>query len=189
MDQPSSQNALWHFALSYYRAPGVAKALLALQDENNLKVNMLIFSVWLATMHSKLAICPSLGESEAWHANFSEPIRQKRKVMKTEIAQLAVARSELVDTLNESYQALLSAELAAEKVELSLLYQYRESCLQVEFESQPDLMTLVGQNIDIYCRYETSQKLVVSANLTDNLAELTVRTCNFINCLNIKVEK
>jgi uncharacterized protein (TIGR02444 family) len=38
---------LWGFSLAFYRNPGVAESLIALQDEAGLDVNLLLFALWL----------------------------------------------------------------------------------------------------------------------------------------------
>jgi uncharacterized protein (TIGR02444 family) len=39
--------ALWRFSLAFYARPGVAAALLALQDRAGSNVNVLLFALWL----------------------------------------------------------------------------------------------------------------------------------------------
>jgi uncharacterized protein (TIGR02444 family) len=46
-DTASASAQLWRFALAYYAQPGVAAALLALQDREHLDVNLILFALWL----------------------------------------------------------------------------------------------------------------------------------------------
>jgi uncharacterized protein (TIGR02444 family) len=43
--EPESE-ALWHFSLEFYAAPGMAEALIALQDQEGLDVNLMLFALW-----------------------------------------------------------------------------------------------------------------------------------------------
>ena len=45
-DAASARAELWRFALGYYAQPGVAAALLALQDRERLDVNLILFALW-----------------------------------------------------------------------------------------------------------------------------------------------
>ena len=41
------EEALWRFSLAFYARPGVAEALIALQDRAGLDVNLMLFALWL----------------------------------------------------------------------------------------------------------------------------------------------
>ena len=41
------ENPLWLFACNFYRKPGIAAALLALQDSAGLNVNLMLTAIWL----------------------------------------------------------------------------------------------------------------------------------------------
>jgi uncharacterized protein (TIGR02444 family) len=43
----SAGAAFWRFSLSFYALPGVADALIALQDEGGFDVNLILFGLWL----------------------------------------------------------------------------------------------------------------------------------------------
>lgn len=45
--EPSPEEAFWRFSLAFYELPGVAQALLALQDRDGLDVNLVLFALWL----------------------------------------------------------------------------------------------------------------------------------------------
>jgi hypothetical protein len=51
-DEPPS----WRFSLAFYAAPGVARALMALQDRDGLDVNLMLFALWIGVSgHGRLA--------------------------------------------------------------------------------------------------------------------------------------
>ncbi|MGH7031333.1 MAG: TIGR02444 family protein [Stellaceae bacterium] len=45
----SASEDLWRFSLTYYARPGVAAALVALQDRERLDVSLILFALWLGT--------------------------------------------------------------------------------------------------------------------------------------------
>jgi uncharacterized protein (TIGR02444 family) len=45
-DHPTASDEFWSFSLAFYERPGVAAALLALQDGANLNVNLVLFAIW-----------------------------------------------------------------------------------------------------------------------------------------------
>jgi uncharacterized protein (TIGR02444 family) len=45
--------AFWRFSLALYARPGVADALIALQDRAGLDVNLILFGLWVGTRHAR----------------------------------------------------------------------------------------------------------------------------------------
>ncbi len=43
----SEDEAFWRFSLAFYERPGVAEALIALQDRDGFDVNLVLFALWL----------------------------------------------------------------------------------------------------------------------------------------------
>ena len=43
----SEDEAFWRFSLVFYERPGVADALIALQDRGGFDVNLILFALWL----------------------------------------------------------------------------------------------------------------------------------------------
>src|SRR4051794_40049185 len=43
--------AFWRFSLALYARPGVADALIALQDRAGLDVNVILFGLWIGARH------------------------------------------------------------------------------------------------------------------------------------------
>jgi uncharacterized protein (TIGR02444 family) len=46
MDEASEDEAFWRFSLAFYERPGVADALIALQDSDGFDVNLVLFALW-----------------------------------------------------------------------------------------------------------------------------------------------
>ena len=50
LDDPEKtalEEAFWHFSLALYKRPGVADALITLQDRDGFDVNLILFALWL----------------------------------------------------------------------------------------------------------------------------------------------
>ena len=50
MDEPektAEDEAFWRFSLAFHEWPGVAEALITLQDRDGLDVNLILFALWL----------------------------------------------------------------------------------------------------------------------------------------------
>jgi uncharacterized protein (TIGR02444 family) len=45
--KPSEDEAFWGFSLAFYEWPGVAGALITLQDRDGFDVNLVLFALWL----------------------------------------------------------------------------------------------------------------------------------------------
>ena len=46
-ESPGEDEEFWRFSLAFYDQPGVAGALVALQDRNGRDVNLILFALWL----------------------------------------------------------------------------------------------------------------------------------------------
>jgi uncharacterized protein (TIGR02444 family) len=45
--QTSKDEAFWRFSLAFYERPGVAEALITLQDRDGFDINLILFALWL----------------------------------------------------------------------------------------------------------------------------------------------
>lgn len=112
-----STPALWPFAVHVYALPGVAGLCLRLQDEHDLDVNVLLAILWRAcrgTAVDDAALDRLLAVATPVHARVRE-IRALRQAVGTDRAS--------EPRWQETYEQLKAAELAAERVALSLLEQ------------------------------------------------------------------
>ncbi len=112
---PSSQEsctALWHFAVQAYARPGVAASCLQLQDAHGLDVDVLLACTWLASLGVALdreGLERLLGAAAPPHARVLE-LRSLRRALGSD--------REHDPRWQATYEHLLAAELAAERVEL-----------------------------------------------------------------------
>lgn len=89
-------------------------AALALQAEG-LSVNRLLFACWLASIGRELQPADLGGEAQDWQQSLTHPLRALRYQVRT--------RKQQRPELEACYAKLRAAELAAEQVELWLLWQ------------------------------------------------------------------
>jgi len=109
--------ALWRFAVAVYSQPGVSERCLALQDEQGVDVNILLFAAWLGAERGE-----ALGEAPARHliaetAQWREEIVQAMRIMRRRLKQERQARPDL----DPVYQSMKAVELEAEKAEQRML--------------------------------------------------------------------
>ena len=103
--------SLWDFSLYQYSRPGVSDICIALQDEEGVNVNVLLWSLWLGHKGFQLDIAllaQAIDAIQAWDKNYVIPLRQLRRNLKTEFGTDNVG-VENIRTL------IKQAELLAEK--------------------------------------------------------------------------
>ncbi len=84
---PLSPAAFWDWSVAFYGRPGVAGALLTLQDHDGADVNLLLLLLCLAGSGRGVpeAAMAALDEAIApWRRDFVEPIRDVRRRLKPE---------------------------------------------------------------------------------------------------------
>src|SRR6266446_5593338 len=104
-----SGEALWRFSLALYARPGVAEALIALQDRAGCDVNLVLFAAWRGAAHGHRLDGAELAAAETAAAPIGRdivaPLRQLRRRLKAEPAA----------DLQDLRRRLLALELAAER--------------------------------------------------------------------------
>jgi uncharacterized protein (TIGR02444 family) len=93
----AAADAFWNFSLSLYGEPGVASALVGLQDRLGLDVNMLLYACWVGCEGRSLS--PADLEAveaavEPWQAELVRPLRGLRRRLKAGFAGLPTDRVE-----------------------------------------------------------------------------------------------
>ena len=82
-----SGEAFWRFSLAFYTHPGVAEALIALQDRGGFDVNLMLFALWRGAVHRHCLDEAELREAEAavalLHRDVVTPLRALRRRLKS----------------------------------------------------------------------------------------------------------
>jgi uncharacterized protein (TIGR02444 family) len=114
----TEEDALWRFSLEFYAIPGIARALITLQDRDGLDVNLILFALWLGLSGYGLLDRDALAAADravcAIRTEVVEPLRTLRRRLKGN-------PDTSVQNLREGIKEL---ELAAERV-----VQSRLACL------------------------------------------------------------
>jgi uncharacterized protein (TIGR02444 family) len=66
--------AFWRFSLAFYARPGVAPALIALQDRDGLDVNVILYALWLGLARGHRMNAVDLAAAEAAAAPLREAV-------------------------------------------------------------------------------------------------------------------
>lgn len=118
------ESKLWNFAISLYEYDAISKHCLALQDEYEVNINILLWCVWCGLERRLLnSEMLSLAESsiKVWHKEVVAPLREVRRAMKSLNIEY---KSEIIDDCRERIKM---NELMCERVELNLLAQLNEA--------------------------------------------------------------
>ena len=85
-ENDAAGEAFWRFSLALHARPGVAEALIALQDRAALDVNLILFGLWLGARQGRLLAAGDLAGAEAAIAPFTTaataPLRRLRRQLK-----------------------------------------------------------------------------------------------------------
>jgi uncharacterized protein (TIGR02444 family) len=109
----------WRFSLAVYAAPGVAPECLALQDDQGIDVNVLLFCAWCGSTRRVLTegdLATIESAIQPWRDAVIAPLRAVRRSIKT----VPDAAQDTVAALRQDVAAL---ELRAEQVEQAMLYR------------------------------------------------------------------
>ena len=110
---------LWRFSLMVYSRPGVAAALIGLQDRGGHNVNLILYGLWLAICGGCRLDAAGLARARAAIAGFDQtvvaPLRRLRRELKTapdpDIQEIRRRVLALEITAERSVQARLAAML------------------------------------------------------------------------------
>ncbi len=124
LDTTESDSPLWQFAVRLYSTPSVAPVCLSLQDSVGADVNLLLVCCW-SGLHGAYLPAEQIEALDRlvqpWRVEAILPVRRLRRQLKVAIGPV---QPDMSAGLREQIKA---AELEAEKIELSLLYQALET--------------------------------------------------------------
>lgn len=124
-------NPFWQFSLQQWHNKDLQQQLLALQNEQGYRVNLLLLSMWLSFEHKDIRpyLDSLLSKSHEWHEQIVAPIRQVRQNL-----------SKLLPPQSLSLKSQVQAcELHAEQIEQALLFQ---ACKNIPTEESTNLDSL-----------------------------------------------
>jgi len=114
----ANDSAFWRFSLRFYALPDVAPACLALQDEANVDVNLMLFLLFLAE-NGRAITRDDVARLDAsiapWRTEVVEPLRAIRRRLKSGIGEISAASSEGLRNM------VKKIELEAERLEQARL--------------------------------------------------------------------
>jgi uncharacterized protein (TIGR02444 family) len=118
MSETAVSTPIWDFVLNYYGRKGVSDALIGLQDNHGIDVNMLLFLMWMAAQGKCVAaedVEFVSTTSHAWQRAVVVPIRAVRRLL-TENPPLVPA--EAAAAFRKKVQAI---ELEGEQLQLNAM--------------------------------------------------------------------
>ena len=112
-------SAFWDFSIRLYSNTQVRDQLLQWQDENGANVNAALLCVWTGKRGRALSaeqLRRAHSAVAGWHSAITQPLREQRRRLKIDWQPLAPG-------FEQTRQAILHAELEAERVEQTLLLE------------------------------------------------------------------
>jgi uncharacterized protein (TIGR02444 family) len=108
-DKRGPAEAFWRFSLMLYARPGVAAALIGLQDRAGRNVNLILFGLWLALGRGRQLDAQGLARARAAMARLDRdvvlPLRDLRRALK----------GDSDSDIEELRRRVLALEVAAER--------------------------------------------------------------------------
>ena len=108
--------ALWRFSLAFYARPGIAEALIALQDRAGIDVNLALFALWFGLCGRGRLDAAEFAKAEravaAVRSDIVEPLRRLRRRLKSEPDRDLQRLRARVATLERAAERVLQQRLA-----------------------------------------------------------------------------
>lgn len=142
-DEALLLNAFWQFSLDLYVKPEVANYCLALQDQHNMQVNLLLYSIWLSAEGCILEpqLIKQNSQLQNWLSEIIPSIRLARK---------NVGENSKQDPL---YKQLKACELKAEQKAQAILYAIKRTHISeltlIEQKNHGDVKALLEFNLSL----------------------------------------
>ena len=140
-----TENDFWKYSLEVYGNPRVAKACLALQDNHQANVNLLLFFAWIARRHNRLVDQTICALSTDCMSEIDNDI-----VLPLRSARNAIDKRTAGPELMDLRQKILTLELEAEKLVQDRLYALSpEIIAQCALSSLP-VQEIARRNLETY---------------------------------------
>jgi len=119
-DRDDPAEALWRFSLMIYGRPGVAAALIGLQDGGGHNVNLILYGLWLGLCRVTQLDAAALSHAKAAIAGLDDkivaPLRLLRRALKSDLDPDVRDLRHRVLTLEIAAERHLQARLAADSL-------------------------------------------------------------------------
>ena len=129
---PPEDDALWRFSLAFYALPGVAQALIALQDRDRLDVNLMLFALWLGVSGRGRLSSDGLALADraicTIRVEIVEPLRALRRGLTRDLDADVQRLRESVKALELEAEKLAQRRLAAAHENFALYLGRKKVC-------------------------------------------------------------
>jgi uncharacterized protein (TIGR02444 family) len=123
-DQLMLDNPFWRFSLEQWQKPALQAQLLSLQNEQGLRINIVLLAMWLSFEQRDIRaqIDTLIADSQCWHEDVVIPLRHTRQSLPSSVSDLK--------------KQVQHCELQAEQIEQAILYT---SCLKCFADHSADI--------------------------------------------------
>jgi len=147
-------NPFWQFSLKQWQDNAFQRLLIRLQDEQALRINLVLFSIWLSFEKKQIGLFYGdlIQSTQEWHHQIVTPLRNARKSLPS-----TLSNSDLKTHMQNS-------ELQAEQYEQAILYRYSLGLSSYELDDIGTLDMLI-KNLFASQLSETQLSLIIRACL------------------------
>jgi uncharacterized protein (TIGR02444 family) len=114
--EETAEAAVWRFSTDFYERPGVAEALIALQDRDGFDVNLMLFALWLGISGRRAfdgdLLAAAVGAAGTLRSEIVEPLRGLRRKLRHHPDGDVQRLREGVKALELAGEKLIQARLA-----------------------------------------------------------------------------
>ena len=112
-DDNNLNNPFWQFACDFYQIPGISASLIALQDDEALSINFILFIFYLdqQKIHSCENLLPNVKRQCEELEKCLQPLRQSRRELKKQTG------------FHNEYEQIKNVELKIEQRLIANIYQ------------------------------------------------------------------
>ncbi|HEY1798179.1 MAG TPA: TIGR02444 family protein [Stellaceae bacterium] len=151
--------AFWRFSLAFYACPGVAPALIALQDRSGRDVNVILHALWLGLVRGYAMSAADLVVAEAAAAPLREAVVVELRGLRR---RLRAHPDPDVQVLRRRVQAL---EVAAERAVQGRLAASLAASVEPRATAPADRLEMALANLALYLGAASAESETIGAAL------------------------
>ena len=163
-------NPFWRFSISVYQNKEVKNACLALQNNHQANVNLLLLCCWLACAVEEVSekeLQQACQTVESWHKNVTEVLRNTRHWVKS--------HGNKEKWLDDYYQQVLRDEIISETRQQYLLFSCFQSRLKAQFSKNEE--RAIGYLTWLFA----DMKLIINQQLETDITRLVTLIFSMVN--------